>query len=65
MSKESTDANKKTTDGAPDISTTGSVIYMGSLMNIPQVLQQVSRMEAGCNAALQKVDVLEAQLSNC
>lgn len=51
--------------GAPDISAAGSVIYLGSLMNIPQVLEQVSRVEANCNAALQKVDVLEAQLSNC
>ncbi|CAG9529877.1 unnamed protein product [Cercopithifilaria johnstoni] len=64
MSKESTDLNKKTTGEAPDISTTGSVIYLGSLMNIPQVLQQVSRMETDCNAALQKVDVLEAQLKD-
>uniref|UniRef100_A0A158Q740 SAP domain-containing protein n=1 Tax=Elaeophora elaphi TaxID=1147741 RepID=A0A158Q740_9BILA len=64
MSKESTDANKKTTGEAPDISITGSVIYLGSLMNVPQVLEQVSRMEADCNAALQKVDVLEAQLKD-
>ncbi|VDK73790.1 unnamed protein product [Litomosoides sigmodontis] len=64
VSKESTDANKKTTGEAPDISTTGSVVYLGSLMNIPQVLQQISRMEVDCNAALQKVDVLEAQLKD-
>lgn len=62
--KESIDASKKTTSEAPDISATGSVIYLGSLMNIPQVLEQVSKMESDSNAALQKVDVLEAQLSN-
>ncbi|EFO26987.2 hypothetical protein LOAG_01502 [Loa loa] len=64
MSKESVDANKKTVGEAPDISTTGSVIYLGSLMNIPQVLEQVSRVESDANAALQKVDVLEAQLKD-
>nr|CDQ02382.1 BMA-LST-3, isoform f [Brugia malayi] len=62
--KESIDASKKTTSEAPDISATGSVIYLGSLMNIPQVLEQVSKMESDSNAALQKVDVLEAQLKD-
>uniref|UniRef100_A0A915PP47 SAP domain-containing protein n=1 Tax=Setaria digitata TaxID=48799 RepID=A0A915PP47_9BILA len=64
VSKEPTDANRKSMGEAPDISITGSVIYLGSLMNIPQVLEQVARMEADCNAALQKVDVLEAQLKD-
>ncbi|MCP9260150.1 Cell division cycle and apoptosis regulator protein 1 [Dirofilaria immitis] len=63
LSKESIDDSEKITSDAPDITTIGSVMYLGSLMNIPQVLEQVSKMEAECNAALQKVDVLEAQLT--
>ncbi|KAM3721102.1 Cell division cycle and apoptosis regulator protein [Dirofilaria immitis] len=64
LSKESIDDSEKITSDAPDITTIGSVMYLGSLMNIPQVLEQVSKMEAECNAALQKVDVLEAQLKD-
>ncbi|VDK62312.1 unnamed protein product [Onchocerca ochengi] len=64
VSKESIDTNKKATSETPDINTTGSVMYLGSFMNIPQILEQVSRMETDCNAALQKVDVLEAQLKD-
>lgn len=55
--------NKEAAGDAPDISTTGSVTYMGSLMNVPQVLEQVAKMEVDRNLALQKVDVLEALLS--
>ncbi|VDO30256.1 unnamed protein product [Onchocerca flexuosa] len=64
ISKESIDTNKKATNETPDINTTGSVMYLGSFMNIPQILEQVSRMETDYNAALQKVDVLEAQLKD-
>ncbi|VDN01647.1 unnamed protein product [Thelazia callipaeda] len=62
VSKESNISTK--TNDVSDVNCAESVMYLGALVNIPQVMDQVARMEADRNVALQKVDVLEAQLSN-
>lgn len=48
----------------PDVSSSGTVIFNGSIMNVTQMMERVSQMELERNIAVQKIDVLEAQLKD-
>ncbi|VDK47955.1 unnamed protein product [Anisakis simplex] len=49
-------------NGTPDVSDSGTVLFNGSLMNVVQMIHNTDNMQAERNNALQKVDMLEAQL---
>ncbi|VDK54894.1 unnamed protein product, partial [Gongylonema pulchrum] len=54
---EPMDEEPEVTDASEVAKTEGYVMYAGSLMNISHVMEQVAKMEADRNAALQKNSV--------
>ncbi|VDM46214.1 unnamed protein product [Toxocara canis] len=48
----------------PDVSGSGTVVYNGSLMNVAQLVQNAANMQTERDSALQKVDMLEAQIKD-